>query len=107
MFISSTTSKFLFENIFHNQDTKKERRVKNLRLRVFIVPSFSLKIFLLVELIALRADFFDRINGIYMISLLFLYPDHPVYLVKKRKFLGYQVISKIHFLQVSRKPFLP
>jgi len=35
------------------------------------------------ELRALRTDFFDRITGIYMISLFFLYPDHPVYPVKK------------------------
>ena len=35
------------------------------------------------ELRALRTNFFDRINGSYMISLFFLYPDHPVYPVKK------------------------
>ena len=46
------------------------------------------------ELSALRADFFDRINGIYMISLLFLYPDYPVYPVKKRNFLYHQFREK-------------
>jgi hypothetical protein len=45
------------------------------------------------ELRALRADSFDRINRIF---LLFLYPDHLVHPVKKRKFLYYQVISNKH-----------
>ena len=40
----------------------------------------------------LQANFLDWINWIYMISLLFSYPDHPVYPVKKWKFLYYQVI---------------
>jgi len=30
---------------------------------------------------------FDRINGIYMIYLLFLYPDHSVYPVEKKRFI--------------------
>ena len=31
---------------------------------------------------------FDRINGIYMIYLLFLYPDHSVYPVEKKDSYG-------------------
>ena len=42
----------------------------------------------LIELSALRADFFDGIKWIYMISLLFSYLDHPVYPVKKLNPVG-------------------